>query len=397
MNATIQGIIDHMFKDTAVTAETRALHEELLNNCLEHYDDLIGRGMSETEAIDAVVDSLKGMKEVIDEYPKKKTAAAEEEKKQEIPVIETAPKAEAKKEEAPPEEKPSEYTFSADDVKKLKTELKNCDLKIGASGDGRIHVRCEDMEQLQCSLDNGVLNVRILDKAKKSLEEAGREASRQMNSNEFSLKGLMNLLGKAIGSAASSITVSWNVYIDMPAVSLQEMDLNAKSGDISVHSVLPRRLSIHTMSGDAEAVAADGNKADTVTMSAMSGEIDFRGNADQITASSMSGDVEVRGNFRNAELKSTSGDVKFNGEAENVRLNSVSGDAEADLRNTDVRSIQAKSTSGDVEVELASGTNSAHIRTSTVSGSVHCSVPDGGNGAPLQIDAGSVSGDVTIR
>ena len=48
MNATIQGIIDHMFRDTAVTAETRALHEELLNNCLEHYSDLIARGMSET-------------------------------------------------------------------------------------------------------------------------------------------------------------------------------------------------------------------------------------------------------------------------------------------------------------------------------------------------------------
>ena len=71
MNASIQGIIDHMFRDTVDNAETRALHEELLNNCLEHYDDLIARGMSETEAIDAVVDSLKGMKEVIDEYPKK--------------------------------------------------------------------------------------------------------------------------------------------------------------------------------------------------------------------------------------------------------------------------------------------------------------------------------------
>ena len=89
MNATIQGIIDHMFKDTAVTAETRALHEELLNNCLEHYDDLIARGMSDTEAIDAVVDSLKGMKEVIDEYPKKPGTAekTEEEKEPEIPAI----------------------------------------------------------------------------------------------------------------------------------------------------------------------------------------------------------------------------------------------------------------------------------------------------------------------
>ena len=78
MNASIQGIIDHMFKDTVDNAETRALHEELLNNCLEHYDDLISRGMSETEAIDAVVDSLKGMKEVIDEYPKKNRKEDEE-------------------------------------------------------------------------------------------------------------------------------------------------------------------------------------------------------------------------------------------------------------------------------------------------------------------------------
>ena len=32
MNSSIQGIIDHMFRDTADNAETRALHEELLNN-----------------------------------------------------------------------------------------------------------------------------------------------------------------------------------------------------------------------------------------------------------------------------------------------------------------------------------------------------------------------------
>ena len=77
MNASIQAIIDHMFRDTVDNAETRALHEELLNNCLEHYDDLVGRGMTEIEAIDAVVDSLKGMKEVIDEYPKKPGTVSE--------------------------------------------------------------------------------------------------------------------------------------------------------------------------------------------------------------------------------------------------------------------------------------------------------------------------------
>ena len=68
MNATICGIVDMLFKDTVDNAETRALREELLNNCLEHYQDLVSRGLSETEAIDAVVESLNGMKEIIDEY-----------------------------------------------------------------------------------------------------------------------------------------------------------------------------------------------------------------------------------------------------------------------------------------------------------------------------------------
>ena len=37
MNASIKAIIDHMFRDTVDNAETRAFHEELLNNCLEHF------------------------------------------------------------------------------------------------------------------------------------------------------------------------------------------------------------------------------------------------------------------------------------------------------------------------------------------------------------------------
>ena len=91
MNATICGIVDMLFKDTVDNIETRALREELLNNCLEHYNDLIGRGLTETEAIDAVVESLKGMKEVIDEYPKKTEADSqmknEEKKPEDDPVV----------------------------------------------------------------------------------------------------------------------------------------------------------------------------------------------------------------------------------------------------------------------------------------------------------------------
>ena len=391
MNASIQGIIDHMFRDTVDNAETRALHEELLNNCLEHYDDLIARGLSETEAIDAVVDSLKGMKEVIDEYPKKsgRETARPETKKQETPEI----RGDKLLQEIPPEEKPSEYIYDAGTVRKLKTDLKNCDLKIGVSADNRIHVRCEDMEQLICELNGETLSVKIVDKARKSIEEAGR----QMNSQEFSMKGLLNFIGKAIGSVSASITVSWDVYIDLPEASLKEMDLNSKSGDIEVKAKMPELLSARSMSGDVRADALDRDPAGRVSMSAMSGEIEYGGNADSICLSSMSGDVEARGTSGNVEMKSTSGDVELEGESEQIRMNSVSGDVTVDLRNTTVRSIQARSTSGDVDIDLAAGTESVHTSASSVSGSVRCSYPDAGTGAGVQITANSVSGDVTIK
>jgi len=393
MNASIRAIIDHMFKDTVDTAETRALHEELLNNCLEHYDDLISRGMSDTEAIDAVVDSLKGMKEVIDEYPKKPGHSEEDkpepEKQQEVPVI----NAEKPAGNAPEQERPTEYVFSAGSVQSLRTDLKNCDLQIKPSQDGQIHVRCEDMDQLACSLDGSVLNVRIVDNTKKAIEDAGKE----INNTEFTLKGLLNFIGKAINGAASSITVSWNVYIELPAVSIREMDLNAKSGDIEMKAVLPERLVIHTMSGDVDVEAKSDRYAEKVSVSAMSGEIDFSGNAKTITLSSMSGDVTARGNYGDAEMKSTSGDAKLKGTADIIRLNSVSGDVNAELHSTSVSRIEARTTSGDTEIELAPGTDSVHASVSTVTGSASCRIPDAGTGAKLIITASSVSGDVTIR
>ena len=75
MNQTVKRIVDILFQDTVENDETRALHEELMNNCQEHYEDLIARGLSEDEAVGEVVDSLKGMKDVIAQYPKKEVAA----------------------------------------------------------------------------------------------------------------------------------------------------------------------------------------------------------------------------------------------------------------------------------------------------------------------------------
>ena len=399
MSASIRGIIDHMFKDTVDNAETRALHEELLNNCLEHYEDLIARGMSETEAIDAVVESLKGMKEVIDEYPKKsEVQAAKREAMQtgdrsDVPEIRVGEEKEEEK-NVPPVEKPTEYTYDADEIKVLKTDLKNCDLKVGISGDGRIHVRCEDLEQIRCVKEGSALVVKAVDKAKKSIEEEGRK----MVNQDFTVKGLLDFIGKAIGSVAVNISVSRDVYIDLPRRAMEEMDLNAKSGDIEVKAKMPEKLIAHNMSGDIRIDAIDRDPAGYILLSAMSGDLEFEGNANTITMSSMSGDVEARGVFDSVEMKSTSGEVELEGEASQVRMNSVSGDVTVDLRNATVRSIEARSTSGDVDIDLANGTEGGvHTSMSTVSGSVSCSIPDAGPAAGLRIQAASVSGDITVK
>ncbi|MBR6164581.1 MAG: DUF4097 family beta strand repeat protein [Clostridia bacterium] len=389
MNATIHGIIDHMFRDVADNAETRALHEELLNNCLEHYDDLIQRGMSETEAIDAVVDSLKGMKEVIDEYPKKAGMEVKE-KEPDIPVIE----ADAPRQEPPAEEKPKEFICSPEEIRILRTDLKACDLVVGVSSDRSIHVRCEDMEQILCEKSGNALWIKALDKTKKTIAEAGKK----MSNEEFSLKGLLNFIGKAIESAASNISVSWNVYIDLPAgLQLAEMELNSKSGDVELHSTLPERLSIHCMSGDVTVEAADGTSAVRAALSTMSGDIEMNGNAGTLIMSSMSGDVTANGCYQTAELKSTSGEADLNGSAGQIRMHSVSGDVTAELQNSDVTRIEGRSTSGDVTIRLAAGTDSVHTAMSSVSGSTACRFADSGAGARLQITASSVSGDVSIR
>ena len=71
MNDQIAAIVDALFQNTVINEETLALHEELMNNCQEHYADLVARGETPEDALEIINDSLNGMKEVIAEYPRR--------------------------------------------------------------------------------------------------------------------------------------------------------------------------------------------------------------------------------------------------------------------------------------------------------------------------------------
>ena len=124
MNQTVKRIVDILFQDVEENEETNALHEELMNNCQEHYQDLIDRGLSEDEAVGEVVESLKGMKDVIAQYPKRTGGAA------------------ATQDEG----EGSSWTFT--DAEVLSADTSDQDLYVSTSADGAVHVRCDDPEGL---------------------------------------------------------------------------------------------------------------------------------------------------------------------------------------------------------------------------------------------------------
>ena len=385
MNATICGIVDLLFKDTVDNAETRALREELLNNCLEHYNDLIGRGLTETEAIDAVVESLKGMKEVIDEYPKKQ---------------ETAEKEEPKQEEKMPDPEPVFENTYADDrdrvfetgmIRKIRSDLRDGDLKVGRSGDGRIHVRCEYPEKIGCEAAGTLLRIFHNNNQQNTRNDPN------LKMEDMSLKGILNFVGKAISKGFSNMgSDGTTVYLDLPDGMMDELVFNAMSGNITVNHCAGSQMILHSTSGDIEVYSDPEMKAEKMTAGSASGDITFHGDAVRVEMSSISGDVELEGNCVSARLKSTSGDVDMTGCAQDVVTHTISGDQTIILRNGDASAIDAGSTSGDIEIHVPKTGSGVHAIIQTVSGDKSCAIPDAGSAAGLQIHAKTVSGDVEI-
>ena len=75
MNATIEKIVSLLFEDLAESEEISQIREEILQNCQERYHDLHEAGISEDDAIHAVIESLSGMEEMLSEYPRKSNVA----------------------------------------------------------------------------------------------------------------------------------------------------------------------------------------------------------------------------------------------------------------------------------------------------------------------------------
>jgi DUF4097 and DUF4098 domain-containing protein YvlB len=116
-------------------------------------------------------------------------------------------------------------------------------------------------------------------------------------------------------------------------------------------------------------------------------DMELRGRYAALEVKSAAGDVVVDGEIAgDAEIKTVSGDVRLRSVGGELRVQTVSGDVTAASVGCD---ITAKSVSGDVRVESA---REGHVTVQSVSGDIEVGVAPGTN---LDVDAGSVSGDLS--
>ncbi len=385
MNQTVKRIVDLLFEDTVENEETRALHEELMNNCQEHYEDLIQRGLTEDEATGEVVDSLKGMKDVIDQYPKKNSWTQ----------YEAGGNADGNRtpdgtgEQKP--ETPAGINRTFKGVVCLLAETTDQEICVSPSGDGAIHVFCNDPEGATLEQDGSRLVIKGAKKRDKFAAPFAME-----DGEEVTLSGLLNMVGKAIRNVAVSFANGAPIQIAVPDEGMETIELNSRSGDINCSCAFARNMTVRSTSGDVNLHPETEKTAMKLLVSTVSGEAEVDGSAMTAEASSMSGDVTVDGVFETLQVKSTSGDAKFTGSVVDLTASSVSGDAEITIENTTLKRIDTHSTSGDVEISLPAGLTGIHAECSTVSGEVLSRVSEAGIDAPVQIRAKSVSGDVRV-
>ena len=154
-----------------------------------------------------------------------------------------------------------------------------------------------------------------------------------------------------------------------------EISIKASSGDIEIERPLSARTDIEISASSGEINIDGGLFADTIKVSASSGDIDlYNVDADELKVNTSSGDISIK-KFTGGtgSLQSTSGDIKANDFAsEYAEFNSTSG--EISVKKLDCDYFDAKTTSGGISLELESAPAATSSLEST-SGDVELYLP----------------------
>ena len=399
MNDTVARIVEIMFQDVEMNEETAAIRDEVMNNCQERYLDLVNSGMAEDDAIAAVVESLKGMEDVLAPYKKVRRPA------EELGDMDDEESGERN------------MAFRAEEIHQISVCLVSEDITLEASDDDEYHVmwNADESPMVDVSVSNGVLKVerragepvkpkeKVEINYKNDMEEFIKTEEGKIEINMDSISRAMKALGEKIklqfsngvnigfGPAGSEVT------IQIPENAIPHTKILTTSGDIDVQDVALADLNVTSTSGDINIDLNEDQHMNLVELRTTSGDIEANAFTHEMTIASTSGDVEVEGYYHNLTVNTISVDIDVRADVKNMTFKAISGDVDLAFNSIEIREVSGSTISGDIDIDLPAGIGAIAINTQTRSGDVttrhHCD----GVGPVVSGNVSSMSGDITIR
>ena len=397
MNDTVARIVEIMFQDVVKNEETDAIRDEVMNNCQERFSDLVTSGINEDDAIAAVVESLKGMDEILAPYKNPAKPASDDEN--EI-------------------DKEQRIVYAGHMVHSIDVLLVREDVNIEASDDENFHVIWDADENplVYTKLVDGVLKVErrpgepVNEKINKTEAEFKADIDGfiktddgKIEINMESISRTMKCLGDKIkmqfsnGMGISFGTASGAVTIQVPENVIPHVKLLTTSGDIDVQDVALADLNITSTSGDIDVDLGEDQCLESIEMRTTSGDMEMTAYTDRASIASTSGDVEVNGRYDKLSIGTISGDIDVRAEVVDMNFSAVSGDVEMQFESSEIRKVCGSTVSGDIEIDLPDGIGTMAIQTQTRSGDVTTRCHTDGVGPTVTGGVSSMSGDITIR
>lgn len=372
MNATVARIVELLFEDVEMTDEVQAIRDEVMNNCQERFEDLLSSGMSEDDAIGAVVESLKGMEEVLEQYPRK------------------------------PQEDAAEgihkLVYSADAVKAIEVHAAFQEVMIEPSYDDMIHVEFGEDAPFMVEHSGGRLDINYVERMRRTGSRKGVRFTHGRGRFGASINvDSFGELWEAIASMKFSSGADFDdeLRILIPGNAVKDVSVYTASGDITVGEVQVDRLCLSSASGDVKAKLCDEYLADRVEIKTTSGDAEAMLMARHGSIQTMSGDVTLEGRIQEAKVQSVSGDLNVRADLRRVSFRSVSGDVEISCDSDEINEIIGNTTSGDVRIRMPMGVR-ADLEAHSVSGDVR-NKAGSRDGKNVRAEIRTITGDITIR
>ena len=387
MNTKVTQMIELLFRDVQPSEEVQALRDEVMNNCQERFEDLIRSGLSEEEALAAVMESLKGMEDVLREYPRK-----EEET---LPETAAAEKASAAAEKDGGQE---QACFPPETVKAIQVQLAGCRVEVEQAGDevilekqGKVHWELEADGTLRIWQERAAENLFrgiSWENSVSSFEHFGDALNRLA-------QNLTEMISGKIGEIGGNPET--RLLIRLPESFHPEVNIHTMSGSVSWRDAAPGgSFALGTTSGDILVRINQEILLKDAEITSTSGAAELHMSAETARVTTVSGNILWDGDAGVLDMNSTSGAVSAGGRIRMANLKSTSGKLSLELADDLPAEVNANTVSGNIHLKLKGNRGEARARLSSVSGQIRTHGVDLSEDAPVTIEAGTVSGSLQI-